>query len=71
MFGCRHTNQTTPRRDEEGEYRRCIECGTRIAWAWPVDAPVIPPPTMTAPPGQSGDRGASELERVIAGKAGS
>ena len=32
---CQHRNQTTPRRDEEGEYRRCVECGKRIPWAWP------------------------------------
>jgi hypothetical protein len=31
---CQHRNQTTPRRDEEGEYRRCLECGARIGWGW-------------------------------------
>jgi len=31
---CYHRSQTTPRRDEDGEYRRCIECGKRIPWAW-------------------------------------
>ena len=31
---CRHRNQTTPRRDEAGQYRRCLECGKRIPWSW-------------------------------------
>ena len=34
---CRHRNQTMPRRDEEGEYRRCLDCAARIAWSWPDD----------------------------------
>jgi len=31
---CRHRLQTSPRRDEAGEYCRCLDCGKRIAWAW-------------------------------------
>lgn len=37
---CRHRNQTTPRRDKQGEYRRCLECGARIAWAWHDELPI-------------------------------
>jgi len=40
---CRHRNQTTPRRDEQGGYRRCLECGVRIAWIWRDKFPVRPP----------------------------
>ena len=45
-FWCRHRNQTRPRRDEEGEYLRCLECGARIPWSWPKSAPVFRPPKM-------------------------
>ncbi len=41
MF-CRHKLQTTPRRDEAGEYRRCLDCGTRIRWSLP-DGPEFHP----------------------------
>jgi hypothetical protein len=40
---CNHTNQTTPRRDEQGEYRRCLECGGRLPWSWPDDFRIGPP----------------------------
>lgn len=30
----KHRNQTTPRKDEQGEYRRCLDCGKRIPWSW-------------------------------------
>ncbi|MBI4465750.1 MAG: hypothetical protein HY647_13685 [Acidobacteria bacterium] len=40
---CRHLKQTTPRRDERGEYRRCLECGARTAWAWPDKLTLRPP----------------------------
>jgi hypothetical protein len=40
---CFHHKQTTPRRDEEGEYRRCLECGGRIPWAWPDDFQIRSP----------------------------
>ena len=40
---CRHQNQTTPRRDENGSYRRCLECGARISWTWPDNFPIRPP----------------------------
>ena len=52
FFACDHTNQTTPRRDQDGEYRRCLECGERLAWAWPDDFLIRPPkliqPRVTA-----------------------
>ena len=31
---CWHLKQTTPRRDSQGEYCRCLECGTRLPWSW-------------------------------------
>jgi hypothetical protein len=31
---CRHRHRTTPRRDDAGEYRRCLDCGYRIPWSW-------------------------------------
>jgi hypothetical protein len=40
---CGHMKQTTPRRDDEGEYRRCLDCGGRIPWSWPDDFPISPP----------------------------
>lgn len=40
---CSHPHQTTPRRDEAGEYRRCLDCGDRLAWSWPDDFPIHPP----------------------------
>ena len=46
---CHHPNQTTPRRDERGEYRRCLDCGVRIAWAW-GDRLLLRPPHQTQPP---------------------
>lgn len=48
-FWCRHRNPTTPRRDEDGEYRRCLECGARIPWAW-RDNLRLRPPRPTQPP---------------------
>ena len=43
MVLCRHQTLTTPRRDERGEYRRCLDCGTRLAWSWGDDFPILPP----------------------------
>ena len=43
---CRHRKQTHPRRDEVGEYCRCLECGARVPWAWPKGGPMIRPPKM-------------------------
>jgi hypothetical protein len=40
---CKHSRQTTPRRDPEGEYRRCLECGERLSWSWSDDFPIAPP----------------------------
>ena len=39
---CWHTNQTTPRRDEQGEYCRCLDCGGRLPWSWSKDVSVYP-----------------------------
>jgi len=39
---CWHQNQTSPRRDEQGEYCRCLDCGARIAWQWRDPFPVRP-----------------------------
>jgi len=48
MALCTHPKQTTPRRDAEGEYRRCLDCGGRVPWAWADDFP-IPPPRLIQP----------------------
>lgn len=47
-FWCWHPRQTTPRRDEEGNYRRCLECGARIAWRW-FETFLVQPPLRTQP----------------------
>ena len=36
----RHGNETTPRKDEKGEYRRCLHCGARIPWSWRDPFPI-------------------------------
>ena len=38
---CRHRSQTSPRRDESGEYCRCLDCGARIPCIW-IDPPLVP-----------------------------
>jgi len=43
LIWCRHQNQTMPRRDEAGEYRRCLDCTERIPWCWPDGFPIRPP----------------------------
>jgi hypothetical protein len=48
IFWCHHVNQTTPRRDATGEYRRCLDCGERIAWSWPDTYPIRPPRRETS-----------------------
>ncbi len=58
---CTHKSQTTPRRDDEGEYRRCLECGARIPWAMPEDGVVIRPPILT----QLGKRQLAEAWRRL------
>lgn len=40
---CRHRNETTPRKDEKGEYRRCLDCGARLPWSWGDKFPLHPP----------------------------
>ena len=35
-----HRKRTSPRRDEEGSYVRCTECGTRLPWQWKDKTPV-------------------------------
>lgn len=50
MSACRHKRTTWPRRDEEGEYIRCLDCAERIPWAWNDDLE-LKPPNMTAPVG--------------------
>ena len=47
-FWCLHLKQTLPRKDEEGEYRRCLDCGARILWSWPDGVHVRP--GLLAPP---------------------
>ena len=37
---CLHHERTTPRRDAEGEYERCLSCGARIPWGWEHSHPV-------------------------------
>lgn len=63
MF-CGHPRQTTPRRDEAGEYRRCLECGERLAWSWPDDFPIHPPKLLQ--PQVVSSRGPSLVRRAIA-----
>jgi hypothetical protein len=41
---CRHIKRTTPRRDDAGEYCRCLDCGYRIPWSWGVESPTIRDP---------------------------
>ncbi|MBI4458584.1 MAG: hypothetical protein HY648_00825 [Acidobacteria bacterium] len=48
-FWCQHRNQTTPRRDEEGEYRRCLDCGLRLPWSWADGFPILPPKQVQPP----------------------
>jgi hypothetical protein len=48
-FWCQHHHQTTPRRDEDGEYRRCLDCGERLAWSWPDQFSIQPPRRMQSP----------------------
>jgi hypothetical protein len=31
---CLHRSRTSPRRDAQGDYERCLDCGARICWAW-------------------------------------
>ena len=40
---CRHRKQTSPRRDDKGEYCRCLDCGKRIPWSWPDRFSIRPP----------------------------
>lgn len=46
---CRHRKQTSPRRDERGEYCRCLDCGTRLPWSWSQSTPVLRPPRLVQP----------------------
>jgi hypothetical protein len=46
---CRHPNQTSPRRDDLGEYCRCLECGARLPWSWQEEEPILHPPILTKP----------------------
>ncbi len=46
LFGCPHKHTTTPRRDEAGEYVRCLRCTARLAWS--LDLSDIRPPRKTA-----------------------
>ena len=46
---CQHRYQTTPRKDAEGEYRRCLECAQRIPWSWLDDTPILPPKRYPRP----------------------
>ncbi len=48
LIWCRHRNQTMPRRDEAGEYRRCLDCTERMPWCWPDDF-LIRPPRLVQP----------------------
>jgi hypothetical protein len=45
---CRHTKLTTPRKDAEGEYCRCLDCTARIPWTWPDDFSIPPPRVLQA-----------------------
>ena len=46
---CQHRYQTTPRKDAEGEYRRCLECAQRIPWSWTDDISISPPKRCQPP----------------------
>jgi hypothetical protein len=53
MFSwCVHRNQTTPRKDAQGEYCRCLECGARIPWSWGDRAPARPSRPLLPSPWQ-------------------
>jgi len=54
---CLHEKQTTPRRDEQGEYRRCLECGGRIPWSWADDFPIRSPKLSQQPSTSLGQLG--------------
>ena len=47
-FWCYHKHQTSPRRDEHGEYCRCLDCGCRVPWSW-GDQSLLQPPRMLQP----------------------
>lgn len=46
---CRHRRQTTPRRDETGECRRCLQRATRIPWSRGDDFPSRAETSQTIP----------------------
>jgi len=48
MILCKHRKQTTPRCDEEGEYRRCLDWGGRLPWSWPENLLTVAP-TLNQP----------------------
>jgi len=54
-----HRKRTSPRRDEDGCYMRCTECGTRLPWGWKDRTPVGH--HLTAP----ADKAVRELERIV------
>jgi hypothetical protein len=33
LFGCRHKKQTRVFADAAGQYRACLDCGTRLAYS--------------------------------------
>ncbi len=43
FLDCKHRHQTTPRKDERGEYRRCLDCSARIPWSWCDDISISQP----------------------------
>jgi len=69
LFFCKHKNseRLMPRRDERGEYRRCLDCGRRFPWSWEEkgDEPRgLKPPVLLLP---RKDKAAEELERMVNG----
>jgi hypothetical protein len=43
---CLHPNQTTPRHDMKGDYRRCLDCGARVPWSWADESPIHAPQVL-------------------------
>ena len=58
MF-CFHQRTTTPRRDTQGTYIRCLDCTKRIPWKF--EGKKLKPPRLTAPVNKE----IKELERMI------
>lgn len=64
MTFCLHRRETIPHRDDEGEYTRCLDCGSRLPFK---DTMPLKPPTRTQE-GKPRELSASEKAFQEAGK---